>query len=143
MRIAAVRLQAIALAGTLAIASPPSAQAQVPAGGAWRIVSVGPVFLVPAPQGRVPEIVFDADEERFGASLGCNRFAGGYSTAEGGLRFAEAIAATKMLCPPPLDTLETAFAAMLAEVRGFAEAGGAAALLDGDGAALAILVAAE
>ena len=136
--VVAVALAAVPLSAVAEDAGPGAAL-----DGTWRIVSIGAGFLDPAVTGKTPQIVFDAGESRFAATVGCNQFAGGYDRSGGAFAFDAAVISTKMLCPDPLGALEADFAAMLPEVRGIAVADGAAALLDADGAARAILIAVE
>lgn len=48
--------------------------------------------------GKIPEIVFNATENKFSGSTGCNRMTGMFTRKGDSLRFDERIVSTRMLC---------------------------------------------
>lgn len=63
---------------------------------------------------------------------GCNNFTGGYELDDRDLTFG-ALATTRMLCAPPLDTVESAYLAALAEVASYSIDGNRLTLRSGEG----------
>lgn len=112
------------------------------AGLYWQVVEFDGA-PAPALDGRpAPYVALQdsPDDHRFSATLGCNRMIGGYSIEGNALRF-DAVASTRMACPPPLDMAEGSFATMLSEVRSYRLNGRDLQLLDDEGEVLARLIA--
>lgn len=109
----------------------------------WRIVSLGDATLTPQPDGQEPYLLLRQaeDETRFAATVGCNRFMGGYTLADDALTLGPA-ATTMMACPPPLDSYERQLAEVLGAARSHLQDGAALTLLDGQGAVLGVFEAA-
>lgn len=71
------------------------------------------------PGSQEPHLILrGSDENRFFATVGCNGMTGGYTRQDERLSF-EQVAATKMACPPPLDTLEQGLAQALSAIHGY------------------------
>ena len=96
--------------------------------GKWRIVAVRGVDSFDA-----SKTLFEVGPDgRVSTTVGCNRMVG--SPVVEGQRVAfGAMAATRMACPPPLDALETKYAAALAAARSFRRDGTKLLILDGAG----------
>lgn len=84
--------------------------------GAWRIVSVGEIEVIP-PEGATPELALSSDLT-FSASVGCNQIAGTYQLDGLELKFMPG-PMTRMACPPPTDQAETAFVEALGQINSF------------------------
>ncbi|QLH39699.1 MAG: META domain-containing protein [Defluviicoccus sp.] len=79
----------------------------------WRIVRLDDADVHAQDGRREPHILLRAGEPaRFSGTVGCNQFIGGYAVSGESLHF-EAVASTKIACPPPLDALERAFTEVL------------------------------
>ena len=87
-------------------AAQPPQPGEVPrlAGTFWRLTSVNGAPAVDSGTGAPPHLVLNADGSAR-ALFGCNRMSGSYMVQGNELRFGP-IAATRMLCPPPLDAQE-------------------------------------
>jgi heat shock protein HslJ len=69
-------------------------------------------------------------------SAGCNTFNGSYTLAEEQLTFDPAIATTRMACPGPASTVESAYMSLLPQTATWAIADGVLSLFDAAGAGL-------
>jgi len=78
------------------------------AGSSWTFVSIGGVAVA---KDRPTSLQFDGS--RLSGSAGCNRFSGGYKTADGTLT-AGPLMATEMACPGPGMKQEAAFFQLMA-----------------------------
>jgi putative lipoprotein len=103
------------------------------AGTAWRITALDGAPL--PSEARDPVLRFETGEGEapFAASAGCNRFAGTASIQGDTLAFGP-VRATRMGCPPPLDTAEAALSAALGETLRWEIADGTLRLSDAQGA---------
>lgn len=81
-----------------------------------------------------PTIAFT--EDRASGYAGCNRWFAGAGASEHGLDF-QAVGMTRMMCSPPSMEAERAFAAVLADTRGYRIENGELVLYDIGGADLA------
>ena len=84
----------------------PSAPSSL-AGSSWRAVSVAGASPV---AGSEPTLVFAADQ--VSGTTGCNQFFGGYTYAEGSIKF-DQVGMTMMACDDPIGTVEMAYTAAL------------------------------
>jgi len=100
-------LAALSLAGFGSAATGPDAAL---VGTYWRAVAVDDTPVAPQPKPREAHLAFAAADNRVSGSTGCNRVVGTYKQTGEGLSFSP-LAATKMACPPNLDTQERAFLA--------------------------------
>lgn len=105
----------------------------------WTITSLGEVDLDPSIVSREPSMSFNAREESFVASVGCNTMRGGFTLAGSDLAFAQPIASTMMACPDTVASWETRLADTLGNVASFEIGGRTLRLLDADGATVAAL----
>lgn len=107
----------------------------------WRVDTLdGETFPMQATQ-REPHIVLEAGESGvYRAIVGCNRMRGAYTIDGDTLTFSP-VAATRMACSEPLDTLERRFGEVMADVTGYAIAGETLVLQNLDGEPLAIFSA--
>ncbi len=126
-----MRMSAIAVLASLALAGAAMAAGEPPFAGAWKIVEVS---------GAAPPDVAKTDFKtlengRIGTSVGCNRIIGGMKVDGERLTFGQ-MGATMMACPPPLDAVERSYLKALQEVRSWRMEGGTLAFLDAKGAAL-------
>jgi copper homeostasis protein (lipoprotein) len=79
----------------------------------WRIDKLQGHAIEVVDGHREPHLILRVgDNNRFTATLGCNRFNGGYTTGSDTLEFS-AGASTMMACPPPLNEYEGLFTATL------------------------------
>ncbi|MEO1082128.1 MAG: META domain-containing protein [Pseudomonadota bacterium] len=67
---------------------------------------------------REPHLILRGENQRFSATLGCNRMIGGYAVEDDRLSF-QAGPTTLMACPPPLDRREREFLEMLSAAATF------------------------
>lgn len=106
----------------------------------WRIVLLGDE-PVPAIEGRSePRLVLDRSEQRYSATVGCNRIAGRWELDGERLRFSEG-ASTRMACPPPLDAREERLQRVLADTESWRINGQVLELFDRTGTSLAVFEA--
>jgi heat shock protein HslJ len=99
--------------------------------GAWRIVAIHD-----APAFDAAKTEFNAGPDgHVGSTIGCNRVIGSPKLDGDKITF-EAMGATMMACPPPLDAVERAYLTALEAVRAFTLEGDALAFVGGDGAVL-------
>lgn len=133
--------RAILILACLAVsAAPATADDTAVADVAWRILAVGPAL--PASDGdSEASLSFSAEEGRFAATVGCNRFVGSYTLEGDALSFGGDVAVTMMACPPPLDAAETALSDMLARTERVLRSGEVLALYGPESALLAVLIA--
>lgn len=108
----------------------------------WRIDSLAGENVAGLPSGRLePHMVLrTGDEERFSATVGCNRMAGGYRQKNDMLSFSSG-ATTMMMCPPPLDALERTLTQTLAAVQSYRINGETLALFNEDKEVIALMTA--
>ncbi len=78
----------------------------------WRVVAIDGNPVAPQPEKRQAHLVFNREGSRVSGSTGCNRITGTFTDTAPALCFSQ-MAATKMMCPPPLDAQERAFLAAL------------------------------
>lgn len=99
-------------------------------GTGWRVTEIAGAAM-PADIALNGTIIFDAAGRVSGTSF-CNKFSGAYSLTGEGLTFGPA-AGTRMACPEPMDSLETAMLDALPRVSRFDIAeDGALVLIAGD-----------
>jgi copper homeostasis protein (lipoprotein) len=106
----------------------------------WRIVRLADEPIRTAAQQREPHLILRQEDDRFSATIGCNRMMGGYDRAGDSLRFSAA-ASTRMACPPPLGAWEEALVDVLAKTRRFRIVAQTLELFDEGGTSLASLEA--
>jgi heat shock protein HslJ/uncharacterized lipoprotein NlpE involved in copper resistance len=106
----------------------------------WRIVRLADEPVRTAEQRREPHLILRREDNRFSATVGCNRMMGGYELEDGSLRFS-GTASTRMACPPPLDAWERALAEVLDRTRRFRIVSQTLELYDEAGRSLASLEA--
>lgn len=106
----------------------------------WRIRTIGGEALAWSPPAREPFLVFDEEELRFNASVGCNTILGSFSASEYDLAFGPA-ASTMMACPDDLADHEAALVAALEATTGHMIGGRSLHLLDDGGSLTAELEA--
>ena len=106
------------------------------AGVEWRLVAVGGAPALERPDGQKAHLTFNAQKKTFAGSTGCNRLAGTFDLAGGGLRLA-AGGMTMMACPEDVMEQEQAFLEALKATAGDRVADGGLDLLDADGRVLA------
>ena len=108
----------------------------------WRIDSLAGENVVGLPSGRQePHMVLrTADEERFSATVGCNRMTGKYSQKNDMLSFGSG-ATTMMMCPPPLGDLEQTLVQTLAAVQSYRINGETLALFNKANEVIALMTA--
>lgn len=93
------------------------------------------------PTGQEPHIMLrTAPPARFGVTVGCNQFMGGYETGGDRLRFI-AVASTRMACTGALGLAETRLKTALARTAAFNLTGNRLVLRAQDGTVLANLTA--
>jgi len=95
----------------------------------WKIVNLGGERLEVAKGRRVPHMVLRNDQDRYAATVGCNRVIGGYSVEGDKIEFMPG-ASTRMACPPPLGEMEEKLLSVLREARFWAINGQVLELLD-------------
>ena len=78
----------------------------------WRAVAIDGNPVAPQPEKRQAHLLFNRAGSRVSGSTGCNRITGTFTDTAPGLCFSQ-MAATKMMCPPPVDAQERAFLAAL------------------------------
>ena len=83
----------------------------------WELVALGDQADPLGAGGRRPTVRFTAADTSAGGFTGCNRWSARYTMSDSGLTFAPAIS-TKMACNEGME-LETAFLAMIAQVRAY------------------------
>lgn len=105
----------------------------------WTITSVNDIDLDPTVVSREPSMSFNANEETFLASVGCNTMRGGFSTSGSDLSFAQPMASTMMACPVPVAEWENRLGEALASVATYELGGKSLRLLDADGNQVAAL----
>lgn len=105
---------------------------------AWRPLSIG---AEPIPADTVMIVRFE-DDGKLSGHAGCNRFFGSYALTDGRLEIGP-LGMTKMACPEPAMSRETAFVGALEEARRFAVILGGLTLQGDDGQVLAQLAAAD
>lgn len=110
-------------------------------GTTWTLTS----FLDGATLKDLPEGVYaDArfDGTKVAGSAGCNGFSGAY-VASGSSLTVTGIASTKMACPPPASTVETAYLAALAKSAAYTATTESLTIFDAGGARLLLFAAAK
>lgn len=106
----------------------------------WRIARLGDEPIRTVGQWREPHLILRQEDNRFNATVGCNRMMGSYERDGESLRFLGA-ASTRMACPPPLDAWEHALGYVLDETRSFRIVAQTLELYDEAGESLATLEA--
>ena len=102
----------------------------------WKLVALGSTPAVPPPQGQPAHLTLDSAKKSVAGSTGCNRFAGSFEAADGGLRL-NVGAMTMMACPDEVAAQEQAFVEALKGTTGYRLADGGLELVDADGRELA------
>ena len=102
----------------------------------WKLVTLGTTPAVASPQGQPAYLTFDSAKKSVAGSTGCNRFAGSFALADGGLRLNVA-AMTMMACQDDVAAQEEAFVEALKATAGYRLTGPGLELVDADGQALA------
>jgi heat shock protein HslJ len=128
-----MRMRRLILSAALALCALPA----VAAGGLsgkWRIVAVGGAEGLDAARARAEF----APNGRFASTVGCNRIAGMPKVSGDKLTFGPMMA-TRMACPPPLDTVEHQYLAALEAVRAYRLDGKTLVFLGDGGEALVTL----
>jgi copper homeostasis protein (lipoprotein) len=106
----------------------------------WRLLSLaGEPVSTPA-GAREAHLVLDDTQQRVAGVAGCNRFTGSY-TLDGDTLLFSPLAMTRMLCPPPLDAVEAAFAAAVERTAHWRVHGTLLELYDDARGSLAVLEA--
>jgi heat shock protein HslJ len=105
----------------------------------WTILSIDGVEIDSSIVSREPSLTFNAKDETFFASVGCNTLRGGFSASASDLDFAQPLASTMMACPDPVADWETRLGEALARVASYEIGGKSLRLLGEDGARLANL----
>lgn len=103
-------------------------------GTVWRIRSVGDVPTQWSPPAREPFILFNAEDSRVNASVGCNTMLGRFDAAADGTLSVGPLASTMMACPDDIASQETALTAALGATASFAIGGRTLRLFDAQGA---------
>ena len=111
------------------------------AGTVWRIRSLGDAALPWSPPSLEPFILFNAEDARVNASVGCNTMLGSFEVDADDALSVGPLASTMMACPNDLASQETALTTALAATAGFAIGGRTLRLLDAGGSQLAELEA--
>ena len=107
----------------------------------WRIESLMGVPVDMPAGGREPHLLIGAgDPDRFAATVGCNRIGGRVARSDSGLCL-EPVASTLMACPGPLEAHEGRLKEALAATAAAEIIGPTMVLRDGQGRAIARLVA--
>lgn len=99
------------------------------ANGYWRLIALEGEPVAPVEGGREPSLLLLPEPARYAANAGCNQIAGGYRLEGDTLRFGEGIA-TRMACPEPAMSRETALMNMLKETARWRIDGDRLSLLD-------------
>jgi len=99
----------------------------------WKLVRLGDVPVVMAPNQKEPHLVLDPESDRVRGSGGCNLLVGTYQLDGDKLTFGTA-ATTMMACVQGMET-ESAFLKALEQVRKYKIEGNRLDLLSADGAA--------
>lgn len=110
-------------------------------GTVWRIRAIGGDSLPWSPPAREPFILFNAEDARVNASVGCNTMLGRFEVGAGRTLSLGPLAGTMMACPDDLASQETALTVALAATAGFAIGGRSLRLFDAQGAPTAELEA--
>ena len=105
-----------------------AAAGESPFAGKWRIAAVRGAHVVDSTITRF-EV---AAAGRLSTTVGCNQMAGNPAIEGDRVSFGP-MAATQMGCPPPLDRLESKYAAALAAARSWRIEGTKLLLIGGDG----------
>ncbi len=111
------------------------------AGTVWRIRSIDGISMAWSPPAREPFILFNAEDARVNASVGCNTMHGRFDADADGALSVGPLASTMMACHDQLAAQEAALAVALEETAGYQIGGRTLRLLDAEGAALAELEA--
>ncbi|MGY6548695.1 MAG: META domain-containing protein [Roseinatronobacter sp.] len=107
----------------------------------WRLMELDDHDLPAEPMRGEPYLLLlPGDEQRFAATVGCNRMLGGFDLDGDALEF-DKMASTLMACPPELDALERAFQDALGAVVSQDSDGHVLRLRDSDGRVRARLAA--
>jgi copper homeostasis protein (lipoprotein) len=106
----------------------------------WRIVRLGEDVVSAAQGRREPHLLLRAAGARFKATVGCNQLLGSYSVSHATLRF-QAVATTRMACPPALGERERRLQEVLAHTSAWLVNGQGLELLDALGVPLALFQA--
>ena len=115
-----------------------TAAAVYPAGDAalnetyWRATAIDGTPVIPQPEKRQAHLVFRQEGSRVSGSTGCNLITGTFSDTAPGLHFSQ-MAATKMMCAPPLDAQERAFLGAINATAARQLTGNVLELKDADG----------
>ena len=94
--------------------------------GNWRITRLGEENL---PADTRARLSFDAAKNSFGGNAGCNNLFGGYTAANGSLKFG-GVASTRMACFAPIMTREKIMIEALNRTAAYGFDNGALVLLD-------------
>jgi len=122
--------------GGLARRPKPAPAAAGLTGVEWRLVTLGTTPAVAPPQGQPAHFTLDSAKKSIAGSTGCNRFAGSFALADGGLRLTVG-AMTMMACQDEVAAQEEAFVVALKGTAGYRLTSGDLELVDADGQALA------
>lgn len=107
----------------------------------WRLRSIDGVSITWSPPAREPFILFNAEDARVNASVGCNTMRGSFDADADGALSVGPFASTMMACPDRLAAQEATLAAAFEETASYHIGGRTLRLLDAEGAALAELQA--
>ncbi len=98
----------------------------------WRAVEINGQAVAPQPEKREAHLSLTAEGKRVSGSTGCNRIVGTFEQTGDSLRLSK-MAATKMACPPPINTQEMAFLGALRATAAAQVAGNTLTLKDAAG----------
>lgn len=134
--LAAAGLALATLTGCATSGSPePAPASPTPTGGAallgaeWHVTEIAGAGIVPHSK---PTILFD--DGRVSGAGSCNRFMGGYTLSDDGMKIEfSQMASTMMACPEELMRQEGMFLKTLADVKSYSVSGGVLTLSTPDG----------
>ena len=116
----------------LAACAAPSQTAQITAApaealsGSWNVLKIGATVLA---DHSGTKLTFDSAKNAFSGNAGCNNLFGGYTAANGSLKFG-GVASTRMACFAPIMTREKIMIEALNRTAAYGFDNGALVLLD-------------